>query len=277
MQGNEGLNIGKAVGLALDSERDDEETGKAVAFEMSFNLHRRLAGDQPNAVWESVKKAVTAFALFLLGGELGTYQTGLFMFTRLLGIVVCLAAFPWLNFSLQTDFVMWGWGLLRWVALDGVEPVGLHMFPRETLCDFSVRQMQNVHKYTVQCVLPINMWSEKVFMVLWFWIVLLILLNIYNYQYWFRKLLLPHNRQAFISKHLAIFSKDVNKTRPKSIRNFTLNFLNHDSLLVLRILEMSAGNRYANVVVRNLWNEYKEKRSPEGRGDFSETVLAGFY
>ena len=164
---------------------------------MQFNLQRRAAGGTPgNAVWESVKKTATALGLFLLGRELGTYQTGLFLLTRLLAVGVSVAAFPFLSYSLQTD----------WVALDGVEPLDMHVFPRETLCDFSVRQLQNVHKYTVQCVLPINMWIEKVFMV------------------------------------------------------FATNFLNHDSLLVLRVLEMSAGNRFANVVVRNLWSEYNERQ-----------------
>ena len=174
---------------------------------MQFNLQRRAAGGTPgNAVWESVKKTATALGLFLLGRELGTYQTGLFLLTRLLAVGVSVAAFPFLSYSLQTDFTLWGWALLRWVALDGVEPLDMHVFPRETLCDFSVRQLQNVHKYTVQCVLPINMWIEKVFMV------------------------------------------------------FATNFLNHDSLLVLRVLEMSAGTRFANVVVRNLWSEYNERQ-----------------
>lgn len=235
--------------------------GKDVSFEMQFNLQRCAAGGTPgNAVWESVKKTATALGFFLLGRELGTYQTGLFLLTRLLAVGVSVAAFPFLSYSLQTDFTLWGWALLRWVALDGVEPLDMHVFPRETLCDFSVRQLQNVHKYTVQCVLPINMWSEKVFMVLWFWLGVLIVSNLYSYQYWFRKLLFPHNRRAFISKHLTIIDKAVKKTRKKSVKDFATNFLNHDSLLVLRVLEMSAGNRFANVVVRNLWNEYNERQ-----------------
>lgn len=254
MQGDEGLNIRKAVQLALNSERDDEESSKDVAFEMAFNLDRRRARTPKSTLCDSLKKTITAFALFLLGRGLGTYQTGLFLLTRLLAVLVSVAAFPWLSYALQTNFALWGWALLRWLALDGVEPLDTHVFPRETLCDFSVRQMQNVHKYTVQCVLPINMWSEKVFIALWFWILLLVLANVYSYQYWFRKLLLTHNRFTLVEKHLKILFNDV---KEKSVRHFTFDYLNHDSLLVLRILELSAGDRFANVVVRNLWNKYK--------------------
>jgi len=61
-------------------------------------------------------------------------------------------------------------------------------FPRVTLCDFQIRQQVNVHRYTVQCVLPINLFNEKIFLVVWFWLVFVAVCTFVSLLQWTSKL-----------------------------------------------------------------------------------------
>ncbi|KAL1237845.1 Innexin-19 [Trichinella pseudospiralis] len=72
---------------------------------------------------------------------------------------------------------------LRLLSGNGWELTGV--FPRVTMCDFEVRVLGNLNRYTVQCVLMINMVNEKIFLLVWCWTVALTCINSLHYVYWF--------------------------------------------------------------------------------------------
>lgn len=59
-------------------------------------------------------------------------------------------------------------------------------FPRESACDFRIRAHIDslVHNYTVQCVLPINLYNEQLFTLLWAWLWLVTIANCYDFVVW---------------------------------------------------------------------------------------------
>ncbi|CAH8504113.1 unnamed protein product [Heterobilharzia americana] len=70
------------------------------------------------------------------------------------------------------------------------------LFPRVTYCDVKVRKLGQLKpaSYTLQCVLPVNYFIEKVYVFLWFWYIILASFTVFNTFIWITKLCIPYRR-----------------------------------------------------------------------------------
>lgn len=95
----------------------------------------------------------------------GNYLAATYLLIKLLYAANAIGQLFLLNVLLRQDYHLYGFYTIRYFLLGGEgakfpEP---HYFPKQTLCDFKVRQFGvNIHKHTIQCVLPINLFNEKV-------------------------------------------------------------------------------------------------------------------
>ena len=77
-------------------------------------------------------------------------------------------------------------------------------FPRVTMCDFQVRQMKNVQTYTVQCVLPINLFNEKIFLFIWFWLLFIALSTLSSLIHWTSKVIVLSMQTGYVKRQLKV-------------------------------------------------------------------------
>ncbi|KAL5965617.1 Innexin unc-7 [Taenia solium] len=163
-------------------------------------------------------------------------------------------------------------------------------FPRVALCDFELRRMgSNQHRYTIQCVLRINIFNEKIYIFLWFWFFLISLLNLLSFLRWCYKLLLSSVRVLFIRNLICIYfniaasksqlpSKilpdnkdkekqqcqfsiaDVFKTRDELQASwvFSEDILGQDGVLLLRFINMNVGPSSAAELAGVIWIKYRK-------------------
>lgn len=135
------------------------------------------------------------------------------------------------------------------------------IFPRVTMCDFKIRQFSNVQDYTVECALPINLFSEKFFLFLWFWIVMVFFANVYSLLAWLWSIF-SISRVSYIKKYVKLAEKvsrhDYDR---KHVGCFADEYLRYDGIFCLRMLSSNTNDVITAQVIAHLWNNYKTYHS----------------
>ncbi|VBB27949.1 unnamed protein product [Acanthocheilonema viteae] len=174
---------------------------------------------------------------------------------------------------LRTNANSWyGFDVIRDIT-NGTEWTTSGYFPRISVCDFTVRQVGNIQRYSVQCVLVINMFNEKIFVFLWFWYLFLVLCTTLSLFYWFIVLTCPCFGRWFISQSLELSEMKFDPdTKTKEVDRFVRSYLRCDGLFVLRMVEIHAGVLFCTDLILSLWNAFYEveEKLSESRGSMDD-------
>ena len=80
-------------------------------------------------------------------------------------------------------------------------------FPRIALCDVPIREIAEIHRYTLQCALPVNMLNEKIFFGLSLWFSYVILHNLFALFYLIFQQI-PYVRERYVYRLIDIAGED---------------------------------------------------------------------
>jgi hypothetical protein len=172
----------------------------------------------------------------------------------------------------------------------------LIIFHTVVFCDFKIRMLgDRLHRHTVQCVVPINIYTEKIFTILWFWLLFLNVLNVYNFLKWLAYFVSFRVRFEFIAKHLlktdyvsgaastlqgaaiganvaSFLNKKSSPARLASalkkskldlelelINSMTQNYLMHDNIFIIKLISKNTNEMITRELVTLLLENYKRK------------------
>ncbi|KAI6172603.1 Innexin family-containing protein [Aphelenchoides besseyi] len=106
------------------------------------------------------------------------------------------------------------------------------LFPRVTVCDFTILRYGQPMNFTVECVLPLNMFNEKIFVFFFFWLVVLFLTTLFSIVLWLYRL---WNRKAFFRRLLDVYRRNdpTERSTPSSPDTdmFVTNAVNYTSTI----------------------------------------------
>ena len=129
-----------------------------------------------------------------------------------------------------------------------------NLFPRVTLCDFQIRELGAKHRYTVECILIINLFIEKLYFFLWLWFGVLLVLTVVDTIRFLYRTFVQHSRNIFIVRHLDILVRSP-ALQEQAFRRF-LHRQPIDNVFVLRILSSNANP----VIVAEILSELLQRQ-----------------
>ena len=203
-------------------------------------------------------------------GFYGCY-TLIYFSTKFLYVINSLGQFFLLNLFLSFNFTGFGVEVLR-RTLNGEDWFESPRFPRVTMCDFMVRRLgSNQHWYAIQCNLPINMYNEKIFLCIWFWLIILTILNIVSIITWIVSLARAR-RVALVKQYLRISfasptPKNVEEESTQSPAdkilistqdaNRFVDYLTMDGYLLFEIIARNTDEVIAGKILGHLYRRFR--------------------
>ncbi|VDM17402.1 unnamed protein product [Hydatigera taeniaeformis] len=240
-------------------ENDRKMLVKHVAGTMAEMLfqHRDY---RHGKVADARRKAFKFCGMFIASKRLGTWLIFTYLFIKCIylanaiGQLYLMQTFLGFNKSMSN----FGYEVARYMV-NGRDWDETRIFPRVSFCYLEhVRHLGTTNRYVAQCVLPVNMLNEKLYIFLWFWTAIVAVCTAISIPLWIMRLGREKNKVHFIKKFLRL--QDIYTTEHKEIlRNFISDFLRHDGVFLLRMISMNAGDVVTADVVVEMWDIYKTK------------------
>ncbi|KAK6762135.1 hypothetical protein RB195_023015 [Necator americanus] len=240
-----GINVQSLTQMACDARMMDADARAATV--------QTIAGHMEDAL--EIQREVTDVSGLCVSKRWGNYVTCLYVFIKMLYLGNVILQVFILNSFLGTDNLFYGFHILK-DLLNGREWEVSGNFPRVTMCDFEVRVLGNVHHHTVQCVLMINMFNEKIFLFLWFWYFMVSIVSITSMLHWILISFLPGQHMKFIRKYLR--ATDLATDR-QSVKKFVHKFLGFDGVFCMRMISAHAGDIMATELIVALWHNFNDR------------------
>jgi len=265
-----GINLDKVVNMAEKTQLASPSARSEIIESLAAHVDKWLDTER-NYKWNrytAARERVSKICCIICSKRSGTFLSGLFLFIKLLYVGNIIGQFFLLNAFMATDYNVYGFEVIKGLSTNTPWRESPR-FPRVTFCDFEIRQLQNIQRFTIQCVLPINLFNEKIFIFLWFWFFLIAALAVYNLFNWLYVVAFKRNKVHYVKKYLKITDQIQNGFDRKLCQRFADNYLREDGVFLLRIITRNSTDLVTTDLVSEMWKNFldkQNKRMPNNEG-----------
>ncbi|XP_070205817.1 innexin unc-9-like isoform X2 [Littorina saxatilis] len=202
-----------------------------------------------------------------IGNNIRNYLSSLYLVTKLVYLVNVILQFLVLSAFLQLNF--WHFGPQTLHAYDNqkISKATTETFPIVALCHFQTYDINANTNHDgatgkwVQCILTINVFLEKLFLIEWFWLLLLLIMTCINFCVWCFKILQTRTALRFAERYmklLGVYTAPLPVPKGCSVEQFVMEYLRNDGIFVLRILAVNTNEVVVAELVEECWKRYLE-------------------
>jgi innexin len=197
----------------------------------------------------------------------GNYLVSLYIIVKLLHLVNVVGQLFVLNTFLGQSFHLYGIDVLRALTA-GNDWTMSPRFPRVTMCDFKIRHLANVQRYTVQCVLPVNLFNEKIFLFVWFWLAFVAAITSASLLIWMLRVI---NRHRYVKKHLCMMdslSRVADDVGDRATAEFVQDYLRQDGVFIVHLVGHNTNAIAVTEFVYSLWETFRRRSKTDATEDY---------
>lgn len=208
----------------------------------------------------SVEDSVLKFARFRFSSGLITMT---YILIKCLYILVSLIQIGVMNSYLSSNKHTYYGSEVFHSIISGTNEVNntdSKIFPRITICDVRTKELGTHHTYTIQCVLSFNLFNERIYAFLWFWIFFVLLpYTVTDLVAWLVRLVIRGTsyRYKFIKSRIQIYERIKTERQKFLLRLFTEYYVGVDGCFTLRLLEHNSNASVVSELINEMWKQFK--------------------
>ncbi|OAF70970.1 hypothetical protein A3Q56_01211 [Intoshia linei] len=174
----------------------------------------------------------------------GMQLVSLYGLVKILYIINSIGQFFALNWFLGQTYTYYGVHCFL-NMINGISWQTSERFPTVTLCQFTIREPGNDYEYMIQCTLPINLFIERIYLLIWFWLLLVSFINIASCLSLIFKNLLKSRLLKSINTRL-IVSDILEGTKKEDCKKFVNDYLRRDGVFLIRMIASNTSELIAS-------------------------------
>nr|ABB16292.1 innexin 11 [Hirudo medicinalis]AFC34069.1 INX9B [Hirudo verbana] len=204
----------------------------------------------------------------------GNYLVVVYLAIKALYIANVIGQIFLLNAFLGNDFHMYGIDVVSRLIRRLPWRIS-YRFPRITRCNLPIRVVDTVHTHKIQCVLPMNLFYEIIFIFIWFWFVFVAAATVGSFIFWLVNSIRMSVQESYIKQRLLVMEK-ITKDQREEVKTFVGDYLKRDGCFVLRMAAKNSSDLIASELICELWDKYRASCKMDERNTKNSRLSLSF-